>query len=146
MKKQILFGILGILFLLLITPVIPASQYTQIENNKQQIIDEYKQTIIATFDDLESYIKNHESSVETSVVLINNIEDIKEVILTNMNPSDNGFIANLILSLLYAILGTIFGILFGPILALIILILVSPALLLAKVISSIINGFNPQTQ
>ena len=45
MKKRLLFGLIVAVSVLCTTPVIPASQYNQVEKFTQEKIDEYKQDI-----------------------------------------------------------------------------------------------------
>ena len=58
-------------------------------------------------------------------------------------PSFIRTILGFIIGLLFSIIGTIFGIIFGPLLALFVRIITAPAVLLAKIISFIVNLFTP---
>ena len=99
MKKQIIFGVMGIVFLLLITPVIPASQYTQIKKTMEQRINEEQDYIISSLNQMESCLDSYTSDKTVSAIK-NKIDTIKDTIEINQLSSENGFVVNLLLSLL----------------------------------------------
>ena len=113
MKKQILFGVMIATFLMLITPSINAQQYMQVKEEIQLKIEE-------------------------------NINDYYQEIDLELNDNDAKptfiqFIMNLIISLILTIFGTLTGIIFGPMIAFILRLITAPAIILAKIISFLIN-------
>ena len=77
-------------------------------------------------------------------VLSNELSELRISIFDN--PSLSSFIRTIlgfIIGLLFSIIGTIFGIIFGPLLTLFVRIITAPAVLLAKIISFIVNLFTP---
>jgi len=149
MKKRII-GIGLISIILLITPIIPASEYNQIIEYQTDVIDEnlqdLKTNINQIFDLLEKTRIDGAISFSQNNSIIENFKNAIDDLRNNIeNDSLNlGIlpISNLLLSLILALIGTIIGILFGPIIALGIIILVSPALLLAKIITFILDLIN----
>jgi len=149
MKKRII-GIGLISIILLITPIIPASEYNQIIEYQTDVIDEnlqdLKTNINQIFDLLEKTRIDGTISFSQNNSIIENFKNAIDDLRNNIeNDSLNlGIlpISNLLLSLILALIGTIIGILFGPIIALGIIILVSPALLLAKIITFILDLIN----
>ncbi len=149
MKKRII-GIGLISIILLITPIIPASEYNQIIEYQTDVIDEnlqdLKTNINQIFDLLEKTRIDSTISVSKNNSIIENFKNAIDDLRNNIeNDSLNlGIlpISNLLLSLILALIGTIIGILFGPIIALGIIILLSPALLLAKIIIFILDLIN----
>ena len=67
------------------------------------------------------------------------LTDFKTTILNAPQPTCIRLILHFIIGLIFSIIGTILGMLFGPILVLIIKIITAPAILLAKIITFIIN-------
>ena len=151
MKKRIIgVGVGLISIILLITPIIPASEYNQIIEYQTDIIDENLQDLKTNINQIFDLLEK--TRIDSTISFSQNnsiIENFKNTIddLRNNIENDNlnlGIlpISNLLLSLILALIGTIIGILFGPIIALGIMILVSPALLLAKIIIFILDLFN----
>jgi len=151
MKKRIIgVGVGLISIILLITPIIPASEYNQIIEYQTDLIDENLQDLKTNINQIFDLLEK--TRIDSTISFSQNnsiIENFKNTIddLRNNIENDNlnlGIlpISNLLLSLILALIGTIIGILFGPIIALGIIILVSPALLLAKIIIFILDLFN----
>lgn len=151
MKKRIIgVGVGLISIILLITPIIPASEYNQIIEYQTDLIDENLQDLKTNINQIFDLLEK--TRIDSTISFSQNnsiIENFKNTIddLRNNIENDNlklGIlpISNLLLSLILALIGTIIGILFGPIIALGIMILVSPALLLAKIIIFILDLFN----
>ena len=151
MKKRLLIGLIVAVSILCTTPMIPASQYNQVEKVTQEKIDAYEQDLLTFIQNNGGNIllseKEYSISDETLQALPitsqQEIQHIMSILDAQEEIFNKGFIVNLLFSLLLAVLGTIIGILFGPIIAAIILILVSPAILLAKIIQYIIQMFDP---
>ena len=149
MKKRII-GIGLISIILLITPIIPASEYNQIIEYQTDVIDENLQDLKTDINQLFDLLEK--TSVDSTISFSQNnsiIENFKNAIDDLRNNIENDSlnlgilpISNLLLSLLLSLIGTIIWILFGPIIALGIIILVSPALLLAKIITFILDLIN----
>ena len=116
MKKQIIFGVLIATFLMLITPTINAQQYMQVKEEIQLKIEE----------NINDYYQ------EIGIELNDN--DVK--------PTFIQFIMNLIISLIFTIFGTLTGIIFGPMIAFILRLITAPAVILAKIVSFLVNGFS----
>ncbi len=143
MKKAIIFGVCVAAFLLLITPTIPAQQYTLvkdiIEKDFQQNLDD---TIVAL-----RRISKDETQIEyQKEILFKSFHQMKQM------REDGGFdtvptcfksiinlLLSLILSILGAIVGTIFGKLFGPLLVFLVKVLTFPAILFAKILEFLFN-------
>ena len=78
------------------------------------------------------------------IVFSNQLYELKILVLNNPSlPTCIRTIFGFIIGLIFSIIGTIFGIIFGPLLTFFIRILTAPAILLAKLISFIINLFTP---
>jgi len=144
MKKEIICGVCAVAFLLLITPTIPAQQYTlvkdTIERDFQQHLDD---TIVAL-----RCISKDETQIEyQKEILLQSFHEMKQIwehggfdaVPTYFKSLINTLLS-LILSLLGAIVGTIFGILFGPLLVFMVKVLTFPAIVLAKILEFIFNG------
>ena len=151
MKKRIIgVGVGLISIILLITPIIPASEYNQIIEYQTDLIDEnlqdLKTNINQIFDLLEKTRIDSTISFSQNNSIIENFKNTIDDLRNNIENNNLNLgilpISNLLLSLILALIGTIIGILFGPIIALGIMILVSPALLLAKIIIFILDLFN----
>lgn len=151
MKKRIIgVGVGLISIILLIIPIIPASEYNQIIEYQTDLIDEnlqdLKTNINQIFDLLEKTRIDSTISFSQNNSIIENFKNTVDDLRNNIENDNLNLgilpISNLLLSLILALIGTIIGILFGPIIALGIMILVSPALLLAKIIIFILDLFN----
>ena len=140
MKKNIILGICVTSIILLIAPTIPAQQYNQVKESIQINIQEQIDLILNILQNINpeaNDIKYYENSINNALnCIIENIESFEQ----NTLPLFIGFILSTIISLIFTVIGTIFGILFGPILSKLIQLLTYPAVLLAKIISSLFGG------
>ena len=134
MKKTIYFGICVSIIVLLVVPIIPAQEYTQVEQAYERVVEDYINSLqkALTIEGL-SPEQRSQQILDLTVLIKDYIgtqdEEVKPIIF--------GFILKTIISLLFSLIGTIFGILFGPILAFVVLLLTSPAIFLAKIIEFI---------
>jgi hypothetical protein len=127
--KKIIIGVCAISLILLIAPIIPAQQYTLVE---EEIFMNIEDQINLLYDLEKKDIKIND--LDNIKIGINNIIESNDF---DGKPTFFKFILNTIVSLIFAIIGTIFGIIFGPLLSILIKLLTAPAVILAKLISLI---------
>jgi hypothetical protein len=148
MKKITIIGLFITTILILLTPIIPANEYHQIEKSQISSLKNNLQYLYIKINNLLDLIKK-------SIMDKDFLSKEKFILLRNLNKNRNQLIEqinnleihknlpinifNLIISILFAIIGTIIGIVFGPFIALIVTILTAPAIILAKLIEYIIN-------
>jgi hypothetical protein len=140
MRKKMICGVCAIAFLLFLTPMIPAQQYTQV---KKTMIKEFQQQLERTFDTMRSMKEDDsqkEGKKQSILVTFNTQKNVLEMKDLDAKPTCFKFVISTLLSLIFALLGTIFGMIFGPLLALIVKVITFPAVLLAKIIVFLLNG------
>lgn len=150
MKKKILFGsIFSICIIMLVNTSSAVECKTVTDYNicllEPQLdkLNDLIEKIRQTFEDIKINSISNTSSNDIKEIY-NQLSDLKILIPGNTSlPNCILGILGFILSLLLSLIGTIFGIIFGPLLALFVRILTAPAVLLAKLISFIINIFLP---
>ena len=135
MEKKIIYGVCAVVFLLVITPTIPAQQYTLVKETIEE--------------DFQRHLNNAITALKNIREDQTRFEDQKEIIMKSFNemkltiehgeldaiPTCFMFLINTLLSLIFAALGTLFGIVFGPLLTLITKIITAPAMILANIIA-----------
>lgn len=131
MKKIVILGVLICSLLLIVTPSIPAQQYTLVNN---AIEKEFENKL----DHLRSFLGDGKVSSNVNKLVFSSQTQENQLDFVNSSSSKT-FLSNLLISLVLAFFGTVFGIFFGPLLALIIKIVTWPAVKLADLISSLFS-------
>ncbi|MHA2431419.1 MAG: hypothetical protein ACXACC_10385 [Promethearchaeota archaeon] len=127
-------------FVLLVAPTIPAQEYTQIKETYEKTFQEQLDALNTALYSIDTLTEEQEQQRQELVSTLTMIKEHIEQQDSESQPVIFGFILKVIVSLFFSLIGTIFGIIFGPILAFIVLLLVSPAILLAKIISFLLSG------
>ena len=147
MKRLILLGVFISTCVILMVNSASAVEYrTVIEYNTNEIISEIEngkinnisEEWISIFQKMKLNFKDLKTTNDIKI-LSEKLTELKSTIKNTPQPTCIRLILRFIFSLILAIIGTIFGIIFGPILVLIIKIITFPAILLAKIITFIIN-------
>lgn len=152
MKKKILFGaIFSVSIIMLVNTSSALECKTVIDYNtdlmesKLKNIDVFIEKIRIIIQDINIKLSNLKSSYgfqklsdELSELKISYVNNPSLLTIIDDLP---GIILSLILSLIGTIIGIIYGKIFGPLTALLVRILTAPAILLAKIIESLINVF-----
>ena len=140
MKKRILIGVCMTTLILLFLPTISAQQCKQVKDAVELEIEDQIYQIASLIEETDGSSDVVNKALERLVNDLNAMKDDIEMINDDSKPVCITFIFSTIISLLFALLGTIFGNIFGPMLATLIRIITAPAVFLAKIISSILNG------
>jgi hypothetical protein len=147
MKRIVLLGAFISASIILMVNSVSALEYrTVIECNTNEMISQIEngkinnipEEWISIFQKMKLNFMDLKTTNDIKI-LTEKLTELKSIIKTTPQPTCIRLILQFIFSLILAIIGTIFGILFGPILVLIIKIITFPAILLAKIITFIIN-------
>ncbi|VVB61774.1 Uncharacterised protein [uncultured archaeon] len=147
MKRIILLGVFISLSVILMINSASAVEYrTVIEYNTNEIISQIEngkinnmpEEWISIFQKMKLKFNNLKTIYDIKI-LSEKLTELKSTIKNIPQPTCIRLILQFIFSLILAIIGTIFGILFGPILVIVIKLITFPAILLAKIITFIIN-------
>ncbi len=140
MKNRIIYGVCAVVFLLCITPTIPAQQYSLVNDTIENDIQNHLNIVMTTLRKMDKDESQFEANKKIAIDSLNEIKQMINLDGVNNQPKCFKFIISTLISLIFAILGTLFGIIFGPALVLLIKVLTFPAVLLAKILSFIFNG------
>lgn len=145
MKKVIICGVCAVVFLLVMTPTIPAQQYTLV---KDTIEEKFQRHLTNAITALKSIREDQTQFEHQKEIIIKSFNEIKMIIESgelDAIPKCHMFLINTLLSLIFAALGTLFGIVFGPVLTLITKIITAPAIILAEILEFLFGGNNKIT-
>ena len=145
MKKVIICGVCAVVFLLVMTPTIPAQQYTLV---KDTIEEKFQRHLTNAITALKSIREDQTQFEHQKEIIIKSFNEIKMIIESgelDAIPKCQMFLINTLLSLIFAALGTLFGIVFGPVLTLITKIITAPAIILAEILEFLFGGNNKIT-
>jgi hypothetical protein len=147
MKRIILLGAFISAAVILMVNSASAVEYsTVIEYNTNEIISQIEngkinnipEEWISIFQKMKLKFNDIKTTNDIKI-LSEKLTELKSTIKNTPQPTCIRLILQFIFSLILAVIGTIFGILFGPILVIIIKLITFPAILLAKIITFIIN-------
>lgn len=147
MKRILLLGVFISISVILMVNSVSAVEYrTVIEYNTNEIISQIENGKINNIPEewipifQKMRLKFNDLKTTNDIkILSEKLTDLKSTIKNTLQPTCIRLILQLIFSLILAIIGTIFGILFGPILVIVIKLITFPAILLAKIITFILN-------
>jgi len=142
MKKVIICGVCAVVFLLVITPTIPAQQYTLV---KDTIEDEFQRHLTNAITALKSIREDQTQFENQKEIIMKSFNEMKMIIELgelDVIPKCHMFRISTLLSLIFAALGTLFGIVFGPLLTLITKIITAPSIILAEILEFLFGGNN----
>ena len=150
MKKKILIVTLISICIILLSNTASSIEYKTVNDYNVDMLSSQLYDISNSIERIQQTFENYKIYSD-DLVLINDLKEfsnqlseLKISILDNPSiPTCIRTIFGIIIGLIFAIIGTIFGLIFGPVLAFIIRILTLPAVLLAKLITFIVNLFSP---
>jgi hypothetical protein len=146
MKKAIICGVCAVALLLLITPTIPAQQYTLV---KETIEEDFQQHLTDAITALKSIEKDQTRFEDQEEIIMKSFNEMKQTMeLGGLDaiPTCFKFLISTLISLILAALGTLFGMIFGPLLAFIVKVITAPAVILAKILAFLFDGNNTITE
>lgn len=154
MKKKILFGVIFSICIIMLVNTSSAVEYKTVTDYNRYLLesqlDKFNniiEKIRQTFEDIKinsfsnipgNYIKELSNQLSDLTILIPSNTSLPNFILNILN-----FILSLIFSIIGTIIGFIFGKICGSLLVLFVRILTAPVVLLAKLITFIVNIFSP---
>ena len=142
MKKAIICGVCAVVFLLVITPTIPAQQYTLV---KETIEEDFQRHLTNAITALKSIREDQTRFEDQKEIVMKSFNEMKLIIELGEHdaiPTCFMFLISTLLSLIFAALGTLFAMVFGPLLTLITKIITAPAIILAKILEFLFGGNN----
>ncbi len=146
MNKKIILGAIISTCIVVMVNSVSAVEYRVVDDHITTVMLSKIEKIDKTLEKCTSFFKNAKRdlklfpSTQDGKILAEKVTELKTTMVnTPSRPTCIRLILQFIIALIFSIIGTIFGIVFGPLLSLVILILVSPAIILAKIITFIIN-------
>lgn len=139
-KKGIICGVCAVVFVLCITPTIPAQQYRLVNDTIEKDFQQHLDQAITALRNMGTEETQLEDQKKIVMESFNEIKQTVDLGCYDALPTCFKFLINTLLSLIFAALGTLFGIVFGPLLAFLVKVITAPAVLLAKIIALLFNG------